>query len=74
MSCRDGRNGYGGLPPYSPSTPCPRDGVLLCVKKDIHVGVPAAADIGHHVVEGVYFLHCAVWRGVLGDQDKVLHS
>lgn len=45
-----------------------------CVKKDIHVCIPAAADIGYHVVEGVDFLHSAVRRGVLGNQDKVAHG
>lgn len=45
-----------------------------CVKKDIHVCIPAAADISYHIVEGVDFLHSAARRGVLGNQDKVGRS
>lgn len=39
-----------------------------------HVGVPAGADVLHHVVERVRFLQGEVWRRVLRDQDKVLHG
>ncbi|TNN61618.1 Enoyl-CoA delta isomerase 1, mitochondrial [Liparis tanakae] len=34
----------------------------------------AGSNIGHHVVEGIGLLHGRVWRGVLGDQNKVPHS
>lgn len=43
-------------------------------KKGIHVRMPTAADIGDDVIERVYFLHSAVRRGVLGNQDKVPRS
>lgn len=43
-------------------------------KKEVHIGIPAVADINNHIIESIYFLHSAVWRGVLGNQDKVLHD
>lgn len=48
--------------------------VFVELKKSVHVGVPAGADISHHIIQSVHFLHRRVRRGVLGDQNKVLHS
>lgn len=31
-------------------------------------------DVSHHIIESIRFLHSVVWRGVLGDQNKVPHS
>lgn len=44
------------------------------LKLSIHIGAPASADISHHIIESIHFLHSVFWRGVLGDQNKVLHS
>jgi len=43
------------------------------LKMYIHIGVPATADINHHIIQSITFHQCKIWRGVLGDQNKVLH-
>ena len=65
------RLAYGHSTPRSPFTPPPYNRLS---EESIHVGVPAGADVIHHARQSLQFLHRVVWRCVLGDKDKVLHS
>lgn len=40
----------------------------------IHIGVPAVANISHHITQSIHLHHSVVWRGVLRDQGEVPHS
>lgn len=40
----------------------------------IHIGVPAVANISHHIMQSIHLPHSVVWRGVLRDQGEVPHS
>lgn len=48
--------------------------ISIGFRRLIHIGIPAVANISHHVVESVHFLLGKVWRGVLRDQDEVLQN
>lgn len=41
--------------------------VCEVAERNSYIGVPAIADINHHIIESINLLHSMVWRGVLGD-------